>query len=173
MALWNGVGANGRMGTAAMITRTLTQKRSVSRMNFHPEHYFEGFHLQMPSPRGLLTGSQGRWISRARLENLESAIALVRLLLVMIAFGVSYASRSRGLFPFRTSNSFVLIGIVRETTATQLTCAEMCECTYLRPPFPWGLGQYAAAATTRSLHMATAIRDAPGPVGWGVVRADP
>lgn len=63
--------ANGREAAAASITRALLSKRSLSRMDFHPEHHFEASHLQMPSLMRTLTGPQGRWISRARLRALR------------------------------------------------------------------------------------------------------
>lgn len=50
---------NGRMGTATSITPALFRKWRISRTDFHSEHHFEGFHLQMPRPPRILTVRRG------------------------------------------------------------------------------------------------------------------
>lgn len=78
-----------------------------------------------------------------------------------------------GLCPFGMSKSGY-IAIVREKPQRHRPDLPTCAAAgYLGPPLAWGLVPEADAGLTRSPHMAAPIRDAPGPVEWGVCAGRP
>lgn len=172
VALWMALRQRADGGRGVDYANT-ARKRSVARMAFHSEHHFEGFHLQMPSAARPLTGSQGLVDQPSSVT--ESVIG-DRIGSPPVGDdlpSLSHMAASHEPLPVWDVKIVVYIVIVRETTAGQLTCAEMCKCTYLRTPLSVGPWVVRSCSHDSLAAYGDGHPRCPGSRWMGIVRADP